>query len=165
MNRKSEKLEELYCQHGKTVYGYLMKMTGNPSLAEELTQETFYQAFLSLDRYRGDCGATTWLCQIAKHLWFHYVRKERRLSYVEELLWQTTGSSDAEETLLLGEERAALQKAIESLPDEMKTVVLLRIYGELSFSEIAEATGRTENWARVTFYRAKQRLALQLNVQ
>lgn len=72
-----DSMEQIYLEHAKTVYGFLLTRTGNPDLAEELTQETFYQAVKHVDRYEGKSSVSTWLCGIAKNLWYGYLKNRR----------------------------------------------------------------------------------------
>lgn len=125
-----EDMEQVYRRHARTVYKFLLAQCRDPGLAEELTQETFYQAVKSVDRFDGTCKVSVWLCQIAKHLWYQHLRKQKR--------------------------EAPLSP--EDLPEPAREVVYLRAFGGLSFREIGDVCGRTETWARVTFYRSKEKL-------
>lgn len=150
-------MSRIYQQHAQTVYKFLLSQTHNPDLAEELTQETFYQAVRSIDRFDGGCKISVWLCQIAKHLWYQHLRKHGRESPMPEELPEFPVSS-AEDGLLEQEARISLLRKIHALPDAQKEVVYLRAFGGLSFREIGDVLGRTETWARVTFYRGKEAL-------
>lgn len=152
-----EDLGQIYQEHAKTVYKFLMSQCHNEALAEELTQETFYQAVRSIDRFDGSCKISVWLCQIAKHLWYQYLQKNKRETPVEEADLGRMVSS-AEEELLTREGHLDLLRQIHSLPDPAREVMYLRAFGGLSFREIGDVLGKTENWARVTFYRTKERL-------
>ena len=94
-------MEELYQSYAQTVYKFLLAKCGDGDLAEELTQETFFQAVQSIGRFDGSCKVSTWLCQIAKHLWYQHLRKQGRFSGspLEEET-PDTGTPSAEETLL-----------------------------------------------------------------
>lgn len=152
-------MDRIYAEHGQTVFKYLMCLCGDPELAQDLTQDTFCKAIQSVHRFNGSCKVSTWLCQIAKHLWYQELdkRKRRKITHLEE---DDNLASDAsvEEIVLLRMEKLELFKKIHMLGDVEKEVVLYRITGELSFKEIGEILGKNENWARVTFYRAKQKL-------
>lgn len=152
-------MDRIYAEHGQTVFKYLMCLCGDPELAQDLTQDTFCKAIQSVHRFNGSCKVSTWLCQIAKHLWYQELdkRKRRKITHLEE---DDNLASDAsvEEIVLLKMEKLELFKKIHMLGDVEKEVVLYRITGELSFKEIGEILGKSENWARVTFYRAKQKL-------
>ena len=151
-------MREVYQRHAQTVYKFLLAKTRDEHLAEELTQETFYQAVRSVDRFDGTCKVSVWLCQIAKHLWYQSLRKGRREAPVPpEDLPESPGPS-AEESVLEREGRMDLLKLVHNLPETQKEVVYLRAFGGLSFREIGDVCGKTETWARVTFYRSKERL-------
>ena len=130
--------------------------------AEELTQETFYQAVRSANKYDGSCKISTWLCQIAKHLWYQELDRRRRrgtepLSEVEEAA-MAADTATPEQRVSIKDEKMELFRKIHVLSETEKEVVLLRLTGAFSFAEIGDIVGRTENWARVTFYRAKQKI-------
>nr|WP_297300753.1 sigma-70 family RNA polymerase sigma factor [uncultured Oscillibacter sp.] len=153
-----EDMQKVYQQHAQTVYKFLLAQCRDPGLAEELTQETFYQAVKSVDRFDGSCKVSVWLCQIAKHLWFQHLRKQKREAPVlPEDLPESPGPS-AEESVLEQEGRMDLLKLVHNLPEPQREVVYLRAFGGLSFREIGDVCGRTETWARVTFYRSKEKL-------
>lgn len=152
-----EDMDQVYQQHAQTVYKFLLTQTRNADLAEELTQETFYQAVRSIHRFDGSCKISVWLCQIAKHLWFQYLRKHRREAPASENLCDSPLPS-AEEELLARQGHLALLRQIHALPDPQREVVYLRSFGGLSFREIGDVLGHTESWARVTFYRGKETL-------
>ena len=152
-----EDMEQIYQQYAQTVYKFLMSQCHNESLAEELTQETFYQAVRSIHRFDGSCKISVWLCQIAKHLWYQHLQKHKRQVPGREAAPDLTVSS-AEEDTLAREGHLELLKQIHSLSEPAREVVYLRAFGGLSFREIGDVLGKTENWARVTFYRSKERL-------
>ena len=150
-------MHQIYRQHAQTVYKFLLAQCQNADLAEELTQETFYQAIRSIDRFDGSCKLSVWLCQIAKHLWYQHLRKRKREAPLPEEPPELPIPS-AEEGLLEQEGRLELLRKIHALPDPQREVVYLRSFGGLTFREIGDVLGKTETWARVTFYRGKEQL-------
>ena len=148
-------MEQIYQAHAQTVYKYLLSQCRDADLAEELTQETFYQAVRSIDRFKGDCKVSVWLCQIAKHLWYQHLRKRRT---EEPLPEDGLPGPSAEEDTLARQGHLDLLRRIHDLPPNTREVVYLRAFGGLSFREIGDVLGRTETWARVTFYRGKEAL-------
>lgn len=152
-----EDMEQIYREHAQTVYKFLLSQCHNETLAEELTQETFYQAVRSIDRFDGSCKISVWLCQIGKHLWYQYVRKKKREVPVGEAA-EDRAVSSAEEEILTRENHLDLLRQIHRLSDPAREVVYLRAFGGLSFREIGDVLGKTETWARVTFYRSKERI-------
>ena len=154
-----QSMEEIYRQHAQTVYRYLLAQTRSADLAEELTQETFYQAVRSAEGFRGGCAVTTWLCGIAKNVWRTYRRRHPPEDELDETAAAPERQDDA---LLAGEERVELLRKMQTLGSDMREVMYLRIFGALSFREIGEILSRTENWARVTFYRGREKLRKEL---
>ena len=155
----SSDMEQYYRENGRKVFLYLMTLCGNADTAEELTQETFYRALRSLKKYKGDSSVYTWLCSIARNAWLEELRKRRKHTDEEitELIEDTSPRPDEEAES--EDSRIRLLKRIHSLPETEKEIILLRASQELSFREIGEIFGKSENWARVTYYRAKQKLA------
>lgn len=158
---KHSQLEEAYKNHARMVYGFLLAQTGDPDTAEELTQETFYQAVKSSGRFDESCKISTWLCAITKNVLLAYRKKQHgspRPFADTELPPASETDSSAEESALGKIRRMELMQRLHALPDPMREVLYLRLLGDLSFREIGEILGHTENWARVTFYRGKEKL-------
>jgi RNA polymerase sigma-70 factor (ECF subfamily) len=152
-----DRIEEIYKEHARSVYKFLLSLSHDADTAEELTQETFYRAVYSIDKYDGSCKISVWLCQIAKHVWYQELRKRNRHA-AQELTEDIPDSSTLEQSALLTSDKLSLYKAIHALSEPMREVVHMRLSGEFSFSEIGEVLGKSENWARTTFYRAKQKI-------
>ena len=152
--------DELFRRYESLVYRYLMTLCQDESLAEELTQETFYQAVKSAERYDGTCKVSTWLCQIGKHMWQRELRRRKRSEALRSAIDGHIVSSVKTPEDQISDREAVLDimKRIHALAETEKEVVLLRISTDLSFREIGEILGKSESWARVTFFRAKQKL-------
>jgi len=148
-------IEDIYQKYAKTVYGFLLIRTNNPDLAEELTQETFYQAVKSIKKFKGDSSVSTWLCAIAKNIWYGY-RKKNCYSSLEEA--ENIGTSTVEEDFISDWDNIKILKILHQLENPMKEVVYLRLIGNLSFRDIGEIMEQSENWARVNFYRGKEKI-------
>ena len=157
MPKPNHDMDDVYRQHAQTVYQFLLAQTRDADLAEELTAETFYQAVRSIGRYDGSCKLSVWLCQIAKHLWYRHLQKNKRQaeSLSEDIVLCVPS---AEEEAVAAEDHIALLRAVHALPEPAREVVYLRSFGGLSFRQIGDVLGKSENWARVTFYRGKERL-------
>ena len=155
-----EDMEEIYRAHARTVYKFLLSQCHDDALAEELTQETFYQAVRSSDRFDGGCKVSTWLCQIAKHLWYQHLRHQKRESPLPEDGGEglVPPAPSAETEVLAQTGRMELLRRVHGLPEPYREVVYLRAFGGLSFREIGDVLDKTETWARVTFYRCKEHL-------
>ena len=152
-----EDMDAVYRQHARTVYKFLLSQCRDAHLAEELTQETFYQAVRSIDRFDGGCKVSVWLCQIAKHLWYQHLRKSGRETELPEESELPLVPSAEEETIDRSSQLDLLRR-VHELSEPGMEVVYLRVFGGLSFREIGDVLGKTETWARVTFYRGKERL-------
>ena len=150
-------MDAIYRSHAQTVYKFLLAQCRDPDLAEELTQETFYRAVCSIDRFDGSCKLSVWLCHIAKHLWYQHLRKRQKETVPLETAPETPVPS-AEDGVLDQEGRLTLLRQIHRLPEPQREVIYLRAFGNLSFREIGDVLGKTENWTRVTFYRTKEKL-------
>ncbi len=152
-------IEQVYKEYFETVYKYLLCLTHNKDTAEELTQETFCRAVRSIDKFKGNCKISVWLCQIAKNLWYDECRKKKRFYIKENIELETIPDiSSLEDATISSNEENILYKKLNQLDSKTREVMLLRITGDLSFKEIANILNKTENWARVTFYRGKQKL-------
>ena len=157
-------MEELYKQNAKIVYHFLYTRCKDEALAEELLQDTFLKAFESMERFDGSCKISTWLCQIAKHLLYQHWEKEKKASF-EELPEEVPARNDTEQQVLHKVELAEVLHVLERMPQDVAQVVKLRTMSELSFKEIGAMLGKSENWARVTFFRAKKQLLQEVRYE
>jgi RNA polymerase sigma-70 factor, ECF subfamily len=155
-------VKKIYQRYKEDIYKYLYYLTRNKELAEDLVQETFLQAFTSIHRFKGNSKVRTWLFQIAKFVYYNHSRKNKKekISALEEIDFFINGKSP-EHTYLEKEREQSIFRALASLSDPYKQVVILKLYNELSFREIGDVFEKSENWARVTFHRGKLKL-LQL---
>ena len=152
-------IEKIYKEYFETVNKYLFCLTKNNDISEELTQETFYKAVKKIDTYRGECKISVWLCQIAKNLWYDQCRKNKKIVDVEEKdLLDVQALNTLEEQVISNDEKLLLYKKMQNLDEKTREVIYLRITGELSFKEIGIILNKTENWARMTFYKGKNKL-------
>ena len=131
-----------------------MAMTGNPDLSEELTQETFFRAVKNADKFDGKVKITTWLCTIAKNSYFTYLKKEKRK------IGQDIGEMEipTETDPLDRENCREIYRAVHRLDEPYREIILLRLNTDMTFADIGEIFGKSEGWARVTFYRGKEKL-------
>ena len=160
---KLQTIGEIYKENAKIVYSFLFSYTQDAMLSEELTQETFLKAIKSIHRYNGKCKISVWLCQIAKHLLFQEWGKRgkiKNVSYDENLDIRLDSTEDI---VISNENKKRIYKIIQSIDNPYKEVLYLRLSGDLSFKEIGEILERSENWARVTYYRGKSKVIRRLN--
>lgn len=152
---------EIYNLYFKDVYKYALTLSKNESIAEEITQETFFKALRSIDKFDGKCKLYVWLCQIAKNTYFSYIKKENRSDHIADV---EIGESDVniESQLIKKETAFDIYKTLHKLEEPYKEVFMLRTFGELSYAQIGILFEKTESWARVTYHRAKLKLKEKL---
>lgn len=153
--------ENIYQEYGNFIFRYLLTLTNNTQMAEELTQETFYQAIKSIDNFQnnGEAKFSTWLCSIAKNVWLQEMNREKKkFKLLDSLSEETPISYNLEDEYFKNEDKIGFYKRAQQLSEINREILYLRLLGDLSFKEIGSILGGTENWARVTFYRAKQQI-------
>ena len=157
-----QNIEEIYSKYSDIVYKYVFCLTGDEDITEEIVQETFLVAVKDINKFRGECKISTWLCQISKYLWYKRLKKEKEIS-IDTLENSLLLDGSIEENFCDKESKIQLFKKLQNLDEDTKNVMYLRIFGNFEYSEIAEIMNKTSNWARVVFFRGKQKLKEELN--
>ena len=156
-------LEQAYIELQPRLYTFFVLKTSNITVAEDLTQDVFYEASKTIHQFKGDSTISTWLFSIARHLLAKYYRsKKYECALNEQLGYSTERVISTETAYEIKEELFFLQQHIEDLDEVAKEIVLLRLYGELSFADIGAFVGKSENYARVTYFRAKQKIMKEM---
>lgn len=151
-------LEAFYKDNYRIVYGYLLSLCGDPVQAEDLASETFVRAMERIDDYDPRYKASTWLCTIGRNLYLNQCKRRNREVPLEDAVCAVPSP----EALYLQKEQAAeIIRAAKALSPEQRQVLFLRLEG-LPFRDIAAALGKTETWARVTYYRVKGRIIAEM---
>lgn len=156
--------EEIYNTYFKDVYLYILRLSGNEHIAEEITSDTFFKAMRSINSFRGECDVRVWLCRIAKNCYYSYIKKSRRTEHVDEAEMQQIPDptpSVAEESARRDEIKH-IECILRDVKEPYKEVFMWRVYAALSFKQIAEMFGKTENWACVTYHRARKMIKERL---
>ena len=149
--------ESIYRAYFTEVELYLRALCRDEALAEELTEQVFFQALKNLDKFRGECDIRTWLCAMGKNCYLSHLRNRKTLEYIGEM--QIPDPDQAlEERLADSEQAMAIHRLLHQLPEPYKEVFSLRVFGQLSFDNIGSLFGRTANWACVTYHRARQKI-------
>ena len=151
----TDSMEEIFSQYSGTVYAYLLRLSGNDELAWELTQETFYQAIRSIGRFDGKSSVSTWLCSIAKHIWYDSLRRKKPTESLPEDL---PSGEDFTEQIVRRDQAMIAHRRLHLLEEPYREVFTLRTFCDLSHTQIAEVFGKSEAWSRVTYYRARRML-------
>lgn len=147
-----EQFEEVYIQHFQFVYRFLTGLCRNASQAEEIAQETFVRAMTQWEKFRGNCAVNTWLCSIAKNIYFAQL-KQKRFVPLHDV--QLEDGIRVEDAIFKSETQLSLHRLLHKLPEPYKEVFALRVFSDLSHQQIGLLFDKTDAWARVTFYRAK----------
>lgn len=158
--------EKIYSTYFNDVFRYIRRLSGNEHIAEEITVDTFFKAMNSIDSFRGDCDIRVWLCQIAKNSYLSYLKKSGRIDNIEdaELLNIADPNETVEEKFVRHDEAVQIQKVLHDIPDPYKEVFMWRVFSELSFKQIGQIFGKSENWACVTYHRARNKIKERLEV-
>lgn len=156
--------EQIYNTYFKSVYRYIRKLSGDEHIAEEITSETFLKAMKSIGDFRGECDLRVWICQIAKNTYYSYLKKSNRITSVDETELQSIVDPNAliEEQIGIQDEAQQIRKILHTMPDPYKEVFMWRVFGELSFKEIGNLYNKTDNWACVTYHRARNMIQSRL---
>ena len=155
--------ETIYTTYFRDVFLYIRRLSHDEHIAEEITSETFFKAMNSIDSFRGDCDIRVWLCQIAKNCYYSYLKKAGRTDRIEDIEIPEQEES-FEERLSQQDQAVQIQKILHDIPDPYKEVFMWRVFAELSFKQIGQMFGKSENWACVTYHRARNKLKEKLEV-
>lgn len=154
-------LEQIYNRYFKDVYLFTLGLSKDQHVAEDITSETFMKAIKAIDSFKGDCDIRVWLCQIAKNAYISYVRKNKKQVTVESIPEQKD-DMDVERIVFSSVEAMKVHKILHELEEPYKEVFSLRVFGELSFKQIANVFGKTDNWACVTYHRARKMMLKEM---
>lgn len=147
-------MDEIYQKYARFVYRYLLSLGAGEEVAEEVMQETFFQAVRSIHTYKGESKLSTWLCAIARNQYAKYRKKNPgHISFDETFMAYAINDPPAQVEVF---------KSMQILPGNTREIMYLRIYGNLSFRQIGEVLGISENTARVTYYRAREKLRKEM---
>lgn len=156
--------ENIYRRYFNDVFKYLLRLSNDEHIAEEITADTFFRALRKIDSFRGDCDLRVWLCQIAKNSYLSYIRKR---GHTEELEYEKLAniidpSKSTEEKCIISDTAEEIQNILHDIPEPYKEVFMWRVFAELSFKEIAQIFKKSENWACVTYHRARAKIIERL---
>jgi len=153
--------ESIYRTYFQDVELYLRAICHDEHLAEELTEQVFFQALKALPKFRGDCDIRTWLCAMGRNCYLSHLRKTKPSESFDELQIPDPTQS-VEEKIFDRDQAMNIHRVLHALPEPYKEVFSLRIFGQLSFEDIGSLFGRTANWACVTYHRARQKIRDQM---
>lgn len=153
-----ESIEEIYIKYANLIKNYIYTITNNTELSEEIMQETFIVAINQINKFREECDISVWLCSIAKKILYKRTKKDNLYKSISIEDIEIVEKKQTEEEYIAKDNKLKLYNALQKLDATAREVMYLRLTGELSFKEIGKILNKSENWARVTFFRAKQKL-------
>ena len=159
-----EEFEKIYIRYFNDVFLFLKKLSKDESIAEEITSETFFKAMRSIDTFRGETDIRVWLCQIAKNCYFSHLKRQQKFVDLNDL--EVANNKDTiEEQILSRSDVMRIHRLLHNLAEPYKEVFMLRVFGELSFKQIADIFQKTDNWACVTYHRARNKILSQMEAE
>ena len=156
--------EEIYHRYFKDVELYLLAICHDAHLAEELTAQVFFRALETLPQYRGDSDIRTWLCSIARNSYISHLRKLKPGISIDELEIPDPRQG-IEEQIIDKDLALAVHRVLHELPEPYKEVFTLRVFGQLSFADIGHLFGKSQNWACVTYHRARSKIQVAMEAK
>ena len=153
-----ENIEEIYKKYAKLIKDYIFLVTRDIDLAEEIMQETFVVAIDKINEFRGECEIYTWLCSIAKKILYKKLKKDNLKNTISIDELDLVDNNKVEETYISSDNKLKLYETLQNLDATTREVIYLRLTGDLTFKEIGKILHKSENWARVTFFRGKQKI-------
>ena len=151
------KFEEIYETYFKDVYLYIRRLSGNDHIAEEITSETFFKALQSINKFRGECDIRVWLCQIAKNCYYTYLEKNKKYINVENEVLSNIPDNEIStlDKIIIKDDSNKIRKLLHTIPEPYKEVFMWRVFADLSFKQIGQLFNKSDNWACVTYHRAR----------
>lgn len=156
-----ESMDEIYKKYANLIKNYIFSITGNKDLSEEIMQETFVVAINQINNFRGDCEISVWLCSIAKKILYKITKKNNSVNMVPIYELELADNKRIEDEYIKKNDKLKLYEALQQLDANTREVMYLRLTGDLTFKEIGKILSKSENWARVTFFRGKQKLSME----
>ena len=153
--------EKIYRTYFNDVFLFIRRLSNDDHIAEEITSETFFKAMRSIDTFRGETDIRVWLCQIAKNCYFSHLKKQQRVVNIDSIEL-TDDKGSIEEQILNQSDAMRIHLLLHNLTEPYKEVFMLRVFGELSFKQIAKIFHKTDNWACVTYHRARNKILEQM---
>ncbi len=164
MAGSEKEFEKIYIRYFNDVFLFLKKLTKNDDIAEEITSETFFKAMRSIATFRGETDVRVWLCQIAKNCYFSHLKKQQRLVDIDDIgdIEPLDSKETIEEQIVNRSDAMQIHLLLHNLAEPYKEVFMLRVFGELSFKQIGDIFQKTDNWACVTYHRARNKILKQM---
>lgn len=153
-----QEFEEIYRLYAEDVYRFLLKLCRNEAIAMDILQDTMLKAITSIDKFKGNCSMKTYLCTIARNEFLNHQKRADNRNFSLDEAFNAAQEESPEHRILDRMQAMEIHRILHRLDEPYKEIFTLRVFAELKFSEIGSLFGKTENWARVTFFRAKAKI-------
>lgn len=153
-----ENIEDIYKKYANLIKNYIFNITGDMNLSEEVMQETFVVAITQINKFKGNCEISTWLCSIAKKILYKKTKKDNSKNIIPIDGLELTDDNRVEDKYIENDNKYKLYSALQKLDTQTREVMYLKLTGDLTFKEIGKLLNKSENWARTTFFRGKQKI-------
>ena len=154
-----ENVDEIYSKYDNLIKKYIFSITGDINLSEEIMQETFVVAIKQINNFRGECKISVWLCSIAKKILYKEMKKNSSIKTISIEDLELPDNKTIEDEYIKNDNKLKIYQALQKLDANTREVIYLRLTGDLTFKDIGKILDKSENWARVTFFRGKQKLS------
>lgn len=153
-----KELDEIYRLYASDVYHFILKLSQDETLAMDILQDTMLKAITSIDKFKGECSMKTYLCTIARNEYYNHLKRADNRNLPLEAAQNAAADEPLEHRISDKMQAMQLHRMLHRLDEPYKEIFMLRVFAELKFSEIGSLFGKSENWARVTFFRAKAKM-------
>ena len=156
--------EEIYGEYFDDVYNYIYRLSGNRDIAEEITSETFFKALKAIDNFKGECEIRVWLCQIAKNSYYSFLKKSKHSVDINDADIENLSEQNEslEEQVIKNDQAERIRSILHLIDEPYKEVFMWRVFADMNFKQIGEIFKKSDNWACVTFHRAKKMIIEKL---
>lgn len=150
--------EKIYSEYFDDVYNYIYRLSGNRDTAEEITSETFFKALKAIDGFKGECEIRVWLCQIAKNSYYSFLKKSKRSTGIDSADIESLSerNESLEEQIINNDQAERIRNVLHFIDEPYKEVFMWRVFADMSFKQIGEIFKKSDNWACVTYHRARK---------
>ena len=154
-----KEFDEIYRLYSADLYRFILNLCKNESLAMDIMQDTMLRAIENISKFKGNCSIKTYLFTIARNLYLDTLKKsENKNISSDETEQEFSDGTSFVDKLTDKESALTIHRFLHCLDEPYKEIFSLRVFAELSFREIGDIFGNSENWARTAFFRAKKKL-------
>lgn len=159
-----KEFDEIYRTYASDIYNFILKLSGNETISMDILQDTMMKAVMSADKFKGNCSVKTYLCTIARNEYYNYLKKSENKNVPLDVVTDRSDDDNSPEILLTDSDQAMqIHELLHLLEEPYKEIFTLKVFADLTYKDIGNIFGKNENWARVTYFRAKERIIKLMN--